>query len=164
MKNAFPALLLLTFLSCSSPAEKLMGLSAYEQQTVIAQCDREVIIAALRQKESDASLQYLKVDNSRIVPIQEVAQRATLFQSAVMRTVGYKLEGTIENSAMIANFKDIEIEIAYVAGNGSDISSETIKIFETVRAGDSNEFSIKVNRPDQTESFRYTLRSAVGTK
>lgn len=81
-----------------------------------------------------------------------------------MRTVGYKLEGTIENSAMIANFKDIEIEIAYVAGNGSDISSETIKIFETVRAGDSNEFSIKVNRPDQTESFRYTLRSAVGTK
>lgn len=162
MKNALSALVVLSFISCSSPAEKLKGLPAAEQQTAIVQCDREVILAALRQQESDAALSYLKVDQGRIRPIQEVAQRATLFQDAVMRNIGYKLDGIIENSALIADFKDIELEITYIAGNGSTINNESFKIYETVGAGQTEQFSIEINRPDQTESFRYSIKSATG--
>ena len=156
------ALAILTLFGCSDPTEKLKEMPPKIQRSALAELGREALINGLREVESKTPVSFLRVDEGRVTPIQEIIQRETLFRSAVKRTVGHKFEGTIYNNALVANFKDPKVIIYYDAANGSNISSEEIVLYRTIRAGNYESFSAEINKPDQTESFRYVVTEANG--
>ena len=155
------AIAILTLFGCSDPTEKLKEMPPKIQRSVLAELGREALINGLREVESKTPVSFLRVDEGRVTPIQEIIQRETLFRSAVKRTVGHKFEGTIYNNALVANFKDPKVIIYYDAANGSNISSEEIVLYRTIHAGNYESFSVEINKPDQTESYRYAVIEAV---
>ena len=145
---------------CSRPIEDLKEMPPKIQRSALAELGRDALVDALREVESKTPISFLKVDEGRVSPVQEVVQRATLFRSAVKKTIGHRFEGTIYNNALVANFKDFKVILYYDAANGSNISSEEFVIYRTVPAGSFDVFSVDVNRPDQTSSYRYAVTEA----
>ena len=142
---------------CATPAEKLKEMPAMGQRNVLAELGRDALVEALREVESRTPVSFLRVENGKVKPIQEIVQRETLFRSAVKRTVGHKFEGVIFNDALVADFKDPKVVIYYVAENGSTISSEELILYRTIPAGKSEAFSAEIKRPDQTHSYRFQV-------
>ena len=91
---------------------------------------------------------------------RETVQRATLFSSAITRIVGHKFKGRVENSALVTSFKDFKVYLIYMARNGSEISREEFTIYKTAAAGQSVNFNVEIDRPDQTDSYKYFIFEA----
>lgn len=143
--------------ACATPSEKLKEMPASGQRNVLAELGRDVLVDALREVESRTPVSFLRVENGKVKPIQEIVQRETLFRSAVKRTIGHKFEGIIFNDALVADFKDPKVVIEYVAENGSKISSEELVLYRTIAAGESEVFSAEIKKPDQTHSYRFQV-------
>ena len=118
------------------------------------------MIDALRDVEGKSPISYISVTNARVSPIRETVQRATLFSSAVTRVVGHSLSGVIESSALVASFKDVEIEVIYKASNGSEIARQSFVIYKTCHPGESQRFDIELERPDQATDYSYVVLNA----
>ena len=160
MNRLLTVLVVSALVGCSNPIEDLKDMPPKIQRSALAELGRDVLIDGLREVESKTPVSFLKIDEGRVSPIEEVIQRETLFRSAVKRTVGHRFEGTIYNNALVANFKDFKVILYYDATNGSNISSEEFVIYRTVAAGSFDTFSVEINRPDQTSSYRYTITEA----
>jgi hypothetical protein len=161
MKNAIPLILCSALLACTSPSEKIKEMPPKQQRSALAEVGRAALVEALREIEGRTPISFLSIKQANVRPIEETIQRETLFRSAVKRTVGFTFEGAIENSALVASFKDFKIIIYYDAENGSNISSEELTVFKTIRAGGSETFRAEINQPDQTRSYRYVITRAV---
>ncbi len=160
MNRLLIVLVVFALAGCSNPIDDLKEMPPKIQRSALAELGRDALVDALREVESRTPVSFLKVDEGRVSPIQEVIQRETLFRSAVKRTVGHSFEGTIYNNALVANFKDFKIILYYDAANGSNISSEEFVIYRTVSAGSFDTFSVEIDRPDQTSSYRYVVTEA----
>ena len=53
------------------------------------------------------------------------------------------LEGTISNSATLANFKDVKINITWLSKTNSELESKEYTIYELVSAKGSATFKLK---------------------
>jgi hypothetical protein len=146
--------------SCQSPTEEINKMPKEIQRSVLAEFGREALVDALREVEGKTPVSYVEIEDSAVNSIRETVQRATLFSSAITRVVGHKFTGTIQSTALAADFKDFQIEVTYVASNGSDISSQDFTIYRTCRAGDSEPFEFLLDRPDQTSRYRYVILGA----
>ena len=148
------------FASCQTPSEKLKSLPEQDRRHALTELDRDVLIDALRDVEGKSPISYISVTNARVSPIRETVQRATLFSSAVTRVVGHSLFGVIESSALVASFKDVEIEVIYKASNGSEIARQSFVIYKTCHPGESQRFDIELERPDQATDYSYVVLNA----
>ena len=160
VKNTILFVLASIFISCSTPLEKLKELPPKQQRSALAEIGREALVNALREVEGQTPISFLKINQASVRPIEQVVQRATLFRSAIKKTVGHTFEGSIQNNALVANFKNLKVIIYYDAANGSKISQEELTVFQTIRAGKSVNFSAEINEPDQTSSYRYIITEA----
>ena len=70
------------------------------------------------------------------------------------------LEGTITNSATLANFKDVVLEVKYYTKTKTFISSENIIIYEYFPARNSKSFKIKRDAPNRTASVGWSIVGA----
>lgn len=95
--------------------------------------------------ESQNPITYLKVEDGK--------WRENLFG----RTI---LEGNIANSATIANFKDIVIEVNWLTKTQTILKTEYYTIYEYVGAGKNKQFKIKVDGPSETGNVKMTISSA----
>ena len=153
-------IVLLLAVSCQSPTEEIKSMPPAIQKSALAELGREVLVDALREVEGKTPVNFVEIEYPSVKPIRETVQRATLFSSAVTRVVGHTFEGKIVSSAMAADFKDFEVEIAYIASNGSEISRETFIIYKTCRAGEFEGFEVELDQPDQTDTYRYLILGA----
>ena len=145
---------------CQSPSEELKAMPKEVQKSALAELGRDILVDALREVEVQSPISYISISNARVTPIRETVQRATLFSSAVTRVVGHSLSGVIESSALVASFKDVEIEVIYKASNGSEISRQSFIIYKTCLAGNNQSFEIELERPDQTTDYGYIVVNA----
>ena len=159
LRFSVPMALLLA-VSCQSPMEEIKSMPPAIQKSALAELGREVLVDALREVEGKTPVSFVEIEYPSVKPIRETVQRATLFSSAVTRVVGHTFEGKIVSSAMAADFKDFEVEIAYIASNGSEISRETFTIYKTCRAGEFESFEVELDQPDQTDTYKYLILGA----
>lgn len=159
MRFSVPVALLLVA-SCQTPTEEIKSMPPAIQKSALAELGREVLVNALREVEGKTPVSFVEIESPSVKPIRETVQRSTLFSSAVTRVVGHTFEGKIMSSAMAADFKDFEVEIAYIASNGSEISRETFTIYKTCRAGEFERFEVELNQPDQTDTYKYLILGA----
>ena len=118
-------------------------------------------MSALREVEGKTPVSYVGIENGTVSPIRKTVQRSTLFANAITEVVGHKFSGTIRSTAIAANFKDFQIKLTYLASNGSEISSQNFTIYKTCRAGRSENFELKIERPDQTSRYTYLILGAM---
>lgn len=135
-------------------------MSPDEQRFELAQLSTEVLIDALREREEQSPTNWVEIKNPNVTAIRETVQRETLFRSAITRVTGHKLNGRLQSESLVAEFKDFEIQIVYFASNGSEISREDFTVYKTCRAGKTQAFSVEIQQPDQTSSYKVLLLGA----
>lgn len=157
----FAILCVLLLTSCQSPAAKIDSMSPKEQRIELAQLKREVLIDALREMEEQSPTKWVEIKNPNVSAIRETVQRETLFRNAITRVTGHKFTGRIQSESLVAQFKDFEIQILYLASNGSEISRENFTIYKTCGAGKAKSFSVEIQQPNQTSNYKYLLLGAL---
>lgn len=70
------------------------------------------------------------------------------------------LEGTLSNSATMANFKDIVLTVTWLTKTETELKTENYTIYEYVQAGKSINYKLKVNAPSATAGVRIGIDSA----
>ncbi|HZY82255.1 MAG TPA: hypothetical protein VFE50_22170 [Cyclobacteriaceae bacterium] len=70
----------------------------------------------------------------------------------------YYITGEITNKSIATPVKDIKIQVSYVSGTNSVISSEDVTIYTVVPPYHTTTFKEKISPPDKTESYQYSLR------
>lgn len=70
------------------------------------------------------------------------------------------LEGTISNSATLANFKDVVLEVTWLTKTETELKTELYTVYEFVGASKSVSYKIKVNAPSETAGVRIGISSA----
>jgi hypothetical protein len=163
-KSTLFAIIAIILSGCTSLEDKINAKPAIEQRELLAEFDRESLIQAVGDIERSNPLRFLAIPSAGVRPIQEVVQRATLFQGAVKKIVGHKIQGSIVNSALVADYKDFKISLIYVAQNGSEISEEEFVVYTKVSAGTSAMFDVEITKPDQAKSYKYRVVGASATE
>ena len=70
------------------------------------------------------------------------------------------IEGTISNSASIATYKDVVLEIQFYSGTNTFISSTEHIFYEYFPAGTTEDFKIVDFAPEGTESINWKVKRA----
>lgn len=74
------------------------------------------------------------------------------------------LEGTIENSATLASFKDIDLDIIGYSKTKSEVGRWRQTVYEILRPGRSKRFKIKLNLPRSVKSVGWDVSNAIPLK
>jgi hypothetical protein len=74
------------------------------------------------------------------------------------------LEGTIENKASIANFKDVELQITWLTRTNTEIGTSAKTIYEYVKSGQSVPYKLRFNVPSGTRDVRVEIGAAVAVE
>lgn len=72
-----------------------------------------------------------------------------------------KVHGSVTNSATVANFKDIEIEVVYYSATRSIIDRERFTLYDFVPAHSTKSFEWKISPPQGTETLGWEAVGAV---
>jgi hypothetical protein len=67
------------------------------------------------------------------------------------------IKGTISNTAKIASYKDVDIELAFYSKTGALLEKDTETIFETIGPGQSQGFKTKYFAPKGSDSVSLTV-------
>ena len=73
------------------------------------------------------------------------------------------LEGSITNSATLANFKDIVLSVTWLTKTETELQTERYTVFEYIGAGKSINYKIKADAPSATGGVRIRIDSAIPT-
>ena len=103
-----------------------------------------------RIKTPDELRQELLV-REQSTPSQYLKDNGTWRKNLIGATV---LEGTISNSATLANFKDIVLKVGWLSKTNTVIKTEEYIIYENVGAGQSIPYKIKVDAPPATNGVQ----------
>ena len=74
------------------------------------------------------------------------------------------LEGTISNTATLANFKDVILNITWTTKTNTELKTEQKIVYEFLSAGKSIDYKIKVKAPSETGGARVNINSATAVK
>jgi hypothetical protein len=72
----------------------------------------------------------------------------------------YTINGTVTNSATVANYKDVVINVTFYTKTKSEISSKQYVLYEFVPAHSTKKFEWKLERPNGAESLGWDVSSA----
>ena len=71
------------------------------------------------------------------------------------------LEGTISNSATLANFKDVVLSVTWLTKTETELQTEHYTVYEYLGAGKSINYKLKANSPKATGGVRIRIASAI---
>lgn len=110
----------------------------------------------LQMVENDNPREYLQLDS--VTMRKNKIKEAGLFSSA--KYDGYLISGQVINTATIAKFKDLEINVELYSKTNTVIASKSFVIYEYYEPNSNKDFSIKLDVPNDMESFGTTLIGA----
>lgn len=90
-------------------------------------------------------------------PRDYLKEQGTWRENLINQTV---LEGTITNSATLANFKDVILQVTWLTKTQTELKSERYAVYEYVGAGKTIEYKIKVDAPSAMGGVRIGIDSA----
>ena len=90
-------------------------------------------------------------------PSEYLKSQGTFRENMIGETV---LEGRVDNVATMANFKDIVIEVTFLAASGTALGRKEFTRYEVVGHGYGVTFKFKTFAPAQTKSVAVRVISA----
>jgi hypothetical protein len=128
------------------------------QEKVIAneELSPEDLRKQLLKKEQNNPLKYLTIGAS-FKENRVQTRNATVFRHSKHKSDGYIFSGFIRNSATLATFSDIVVEVSFISSTGTLISSEEIIIYDRSSPDMDINFDKKIYPPDDTSSFDYKI-------
>lgn len=115
--------------------------------------------------ESNSRSEEAKYEETR-ESIEEMEQKkpARFLKATVKKkknVVGQTVvRGTIENTATVVSYKDIEIKLRFYSKTGALLEEDTDKVYESVGPGREANFKLKYFAPKQTDSVSVTVIGA----
>ena len=70
------------------------------------------------------------------------------------------IKGTLTNTAKVASYKDVEVELAFYSKTGALLEKDSETIFETLKPGTSENFKTKYFAPKGTDSVALKVTGA----
>lgn len=134
MRNLLAVLLLIIVGACNSASSNRQNNST----ALLVQKTPEQFRAELKGIESTNPSKYLMVD---------AGWRKNWIGEIV-------LEGTIRNTATLANFKDVILDVTWISKTQTEMGSDRYPVYEFVNAGQSTRFKLKVTAPSKTAGVR----------
>ncbi len=113
----------------------------------------------LKKQEQEDPPKYL-VAHGTMSENKVQSKAETLFKNAEFKTDGYYIEGTIKNSASVARFKDIVINVEFVSKTGTVIESKDFPFYEFYEPNSTLPFNIHAYPPVDTKNFRLKVKKA----
>jgi|ERR1700752_2125269 len=138
-----------TFISCNSGS-----FASVENSKTPDELMRE-----LKKQEERSPLIYLSVDadlKENRIKIKE----AESFHSEEYVSDGSTLHGTIKNTAIMAEFKDIVVTLTYYSNTGDEIESRDFPINDFLGPKSINKFKLKVYPPESMVKFGVDIKNA----
>ena len=123
----------------------------------------EELKVELEMQEKFSPHDYLSLDNLSMKTKSKKTKRGGLFRDAEYSPDGVALKGVIKNSATIADYKDVVVNVVYLSKTESVIKEAQYTIFEYFKHGTSTPFSINTraeDSPSSFESFNVTIVNA----
>ncbi len=121
----------------------------------------EELRVELKQKEEIAPLEYLKDKGVTMLPQQKKIRNGGLFRDAEYAPDGAIFEGDFINSATLAKFKDIQVNVSYFSKTKTLIKEESYIIYEFFPPNTTKHFSFKVAEiPEAQKSFAFEIVGA----
>lgn len=133
-----------TIISCQSSSGN-QGFTVPDVVEVQREKTAEEIKQELALKESQSPSEYLK-------------SQSTFRKNFIGETV---LEGRIDNTATMANFKDIVVEATFLAASGTELARQEFTRYEVVGHGYGVTFKFKTFAPEQTNSVAVRVIRAI---
>ena len=138
--------------SCNS------GSSSEAAATAMPKTPEELKMELLQQEQAEP-LTYLTVDAS--MREDEVKTRdAGLFHEAEYSPDGNTIHGTITNTATIAKFKDVVLEVTFYSQTETPIETKEFTIYEFYAPNTVNNFELKVYPPEEMAKFGIDIKKA----
>ena len=114
----------------------------------------------LKIQEQSSPTKYLTINNATMK--HNLIRESGLFHDAEYD--GWLVQGTINNSASVAKFKDIVVGIKLISKTLTVIEEKDYVIYEFYEPNSSKEFSIKIYPPKPTDTFSVIVKRATATQ
>ena len=117
--------------------------------------------AAVVEPVREKTVEEIKAElaqKERLTPSEYLKATGTFRKNFYGETV---IEGRVDNTATMANFKDIVIEADFLAASGTSLSTKEFTRYEAVGHGYGVTFKFKTFAPDQTRSVAVRVVSAI---
>ena len=145
MKTIFTLFIIVLIVACGQPSP------SNKENSNVSNSQREKTPDELRQellmKEKENPLIYIK---------QQGTWRKNLLGESI-------LEGTLTNTATLANFKDVILNVIWLTKTQTELKTERYAVYEYVGAGKSVSYKIVANAPKATGSVQIGIASATPT-
>ena len=119
----------------------------------------EELFADLEIQEKKSPLIYLTIDADINENRIEIANGRHPEGIAYVND-GSTISGAIKNTALMAEFKDIVINVIYYSQSGEEIETKDFTINEFFSPKSTNKFHLKVYPPDGMAKFEIEVKSA----
>lgn len=113
----------------------------------------------LQQLEQLNPLEYLKV-NATISPNNVLTREAGLFRDAKYEVDGFNMEGTIQNTASLAKFKDVVLRVTFLSKTETILDQSDHVLYEFYEPKSNTPFSLHLYPPEATSQFNVTVKKA----
>lgn len=110
-------------------------------------------------KETSTPLLYLSVD-ANMNENKVVVQKGNFFHHSKLGTDGWIINGVIKNTASLAKFKDVVVEVTFYTQTKTAIEAKDFIIYKYFDPHSSVPFELKVFPPDTMNSFGITIKKA----
>tara|TARA_B110000091_G_C13766658_1_gene454726 strand:- start:250 stop:699 length:450 start_codon:yes stop_codon:yes gene_type:complete len=131
---------------------------------VLFGCDSFDNESKLRDKleriESTIPKEKISIKNLKSEANRSVVERGGFFKSPIYKIDGYHMSGLINNSSLLAHFKDFKLELTYYSKTGTIIDTETVVLYENLNPQESKNFKIKINSPEDTHESKASVLEA----
>ncbi len=88
-----------------------------------------------------------------------IVNKGTTRSNIIGQTV---LEGTLKNTASMANYKDPVLTVSWLSKTNTVMESKQCRVYEYVAAGKTIRYKIKVRGPARAKSVKVSVHSATG--
>ncbi len=143
-------IIILVFTSCNSSKSE-------ERKTP------EQLRIDLQQQEQQNPFEYLKV-NATMSPNRVLIREAGFFRDEEYGVDGYNIEGTIQNTASLARFKDVVLTVTFLSKTETILEQTDHIFYEFYEPMSNNPFSIHLYPPNATNQFTVTVKNAGGVE
>jgi type IV pilus biogenesis protein CpaD/CtpE len=137
--------------------KKLMGLSVFVLVTMVScnSSDSKTTATKDKYETTKETLEETEKKNpARFLTVTGHDKRNLLGQTVV--------KGMLNNTAKIANYKDVEIKLSFYSKTGTLLEEDVETVFETLAPGKSASFKTKYFAPKGTDSVALKVMNAKG--
>jgi hypothetical protein len=100
------------------------------------------------------------VEKERQNPSQYLSDHTTMRENLIDQKV---IEGTITNTASVAAFKDMVLEVNFLSKTQTAIATKNFTIYELIEPHQTVKFKFKTYAPSETEKFEASIINATAT-